>query len=247
MTLSMHNFFLKLNFIKKLLFRFSKSWNLLPCPLCESGDGSGENLICKECLKKLNFIKENHCRGCGGINDGVLAVCRKCLLEEMRPWVNAIAVFDYQGLGKRTISSFKFFNNPELARPLADLAAPLVVATQEPCDLLIPVPLHYTREFQRSYNQSYFLATECGKRLNVPVLRAIKRVRRTPRQAGLKREARHKNLNSAFRVTKPKEIANKNIWLIDDVLTTGATLHTVAQTIQKYNPKSIRILVIARA
>ncbi len=228
------------------LRRFLAYWNLLPCQVC-GGDGGGSNALCRECTGKLHFITGSRCPGCGGSLDGILASCSKCMREELRPWMYALAVFDYTGFGRELVHNFKFRNQPEMARTLARLAVPLLRECGEPMDIFVPVPLHFTRMWQRTYNQSAFFAGLCAGELGVPCVNALKRVKRTRHQAGLSREKRLKNLKNAFKVCDAASIAGKNVWLVDDVFTTGATLTEAANTLKKAGAAAVRILVIARA
>ncbi len=231
-----------------MMFRkFIADWNLLPCPVCETGEGRGENCFCDACLAKLHFISGERCRGCGGAMDGVLGVCSKCVREEQRPWVGAVTVFDYRDAGRDLVKRLKFSDQPELARPLARLAAPLVRGGGELMDAMVPVPLHYTRMWKRSYNQAELVARLVAKGLGIPLLGALKRVRRTPHQAELKRSDRVKNLCGAFAVTDPALVEGKDLWVVDDVLTTGVTLTEAVKTLHRAGARRIRVLTIARA
>lgn len=232
--------------LRHMLRRFAAYWNLFPCPVC-GGEGNGRNEFCPDCRALLHPVREPRCPGCGGTLDGMLASCSKCMQEELRPWSYALAVYDYRGAGRELVRAFKFSDHPELARPLSQLAAPLLRECGEPIDLIVPVPLHVTRCWTRGYNQSLLLAQLCAAELGVPCVEALRRTRRTPHQAGLSREKRLKNLKNAFTVCNAASIAGKNVWLLDDVLTTGTTLNEAAETLRAAGAGPIRILVIARA
>lgn len=233
--------------IAGVLRKFAVEWNLLPCPACGTGEGGGANLFCPECLAKLHFVAGERCRGCGGALDGVLGVCSKCVREEPRPWLLALTIFDYRDEGRDLVRRLKFSDQPELARPLAKLAIPLLQECGERADGMVPVPLHYMRQWKRSYNQSELVAGVVAGELGVPLLKVLKRVRATPHQAELKRSERLKNLRGAFAVGDESLVRGKNLWLVDDVLTTGITLTEAARTLHRAGAKQLYVLTLARA
>ena len=145
------------------------------------------------------------------------------------------------------VRRLKFSDQPELARPLARLAAPLLRECGEKADGVVPVPLHYTRQWKRSYNQSELVAGLVAGELGIPLVKALKRVRPTPHQAELKRSERLKNLRGAFAVGDESLVRGKNLWLVDDVLTTGITLTEAARTLHRAGAKQLYVLTIARA
>ena len=189
--------------------KFAAWYNLFPCPICRTGEGEGVNRFCPECRRELHRIPAPHCRGCGGELDGVLAVCSKCLAAPPRPWIGAASVFEYRDLARKVLHDFKFHNFPELARPLGELAAEVMREENFRADLVVPVPLHYTRLFLRSYNQAGLFAAVTAKHLGIPFADALKRIKRGRRQSSLNREARHRNPAGAFAVRHPERIAGK--------------------------------------
>ena len=114
-------------------------------------------------------------------------------------------------------------------------------------DVIVPVPLHYTRLLYRRYNQSSLLAKELGHITGIKVeYDAIVKNKKTRPQVECSGTERMSNLKGAFCVKKPQVLQNKRVLLIDDILTTGSTLNECAKVIKKAKPKSIDNLTIAR-
>ena len=119
----------------------------------------------------------------------------------------------------------------------------------EEADLLTPVPLHYRRLVSRGFNQSAWLAAEVARNSDVPLcVDAMKRIRATPSQAGLAARARKRNVAGAFKVRKSrrKRVEDKRVILIDDVLTTGATLTACTRALKQAGAARVDVLVLAR-
>jgi ComF family protein len=115
----------------------------------------------------------------------------------------------------------------------------------EDVDLIIPVPLHRSREKERGYNQSLLLAIAIGEVLEVPVRKEVLiRKRRTTSQTKLSAEERVRNVSGAFRVPHGK-IEGSSILLVDDVLTTGATLNACTEALLKAGVKKVRVAAVA--
>ena len=114
--------------------------------------------------------------------------------------------------------------------------------------ILIPIPLHSSREKQRGYNQSKLLAEILSGKLNIELIDGIKRVKKTKPQAQAKKsEEREKNVSNCFKVTDKNKISGKNILLVDDVFTSGATINEAVKVLRKSGAKKIAALVVARA
>lgn len=115
-------------------------------------------------------------------------------------------------------------------------------------DLLVPVPLHWTKRIRRGYNQAEEICVGLSRSMGIPFdFRSLRRIRRTPPQA-LRRdaEARHRNVSGAFRLVRPARLAGKHILLVDDVLTTGATFAACVAAVRRELPET-RISVAALA
>ena len=186
------------------------------------------------------------CPGCGGIISGALACCTQCLAEPERPWHKAYTVMPYNQEAKDFIRRFKFSNTPELARPLGYLLADKIRQNDITADMIVPVPLHFTRLLSRGYNQSLLLAQIAGKKSGIPVHNVLKRTFSPSHQAGSSRKARHKNIAGSMYLKDRESVAGKHLLLLDDVFTTGATLHAAAMALKKGKPASIQIITLAR-
>ena len=220
-----------------------------PCPLCERDNPVPHdfNSFCPECLESLPLLRGVRCPGCGGELDGVLAICPQCLKMPPRPWKNAISLMQMQGNAEKAVYALKFSGNRAMARALAEIAAPLLSQPDfSDVDMIVPVPLHWRRYFQRSYNQSELLAKMLTRYLGKPCRTPLKRIRPTVRQATLNREERLKNLQGAFAVPRPAKVAGRKILLVDDVLTTGATLHAAASALLNAGAESVVVFTVAR-
>ena len=115
-------------------------------------------------------------------------------------------------------------------------------------DVIVPVPLHYTRLLKRRYNQSALLARELGRLSGVKVCcDAVAKIKMTRPQAECSGAERLSNVKDVFAVKRPEEITGKRVLLIDDVLTTGATLTECGKAVRRARPKSLDNLTAARA
>jgi competence protein ComFC len=115
-----------------------------------------------------------------------------------------------------------------------------------PVDGLVPVPLHPTRLRERGFNQADALAETLSERTRLPVLRCIQRRRYTSTQTQFDRVERMQNLRNAFAMRKSNDVRGKHLVLLDDVLTTGSTLHECALVLRAAGAKSVRAITVAR-
>lgn len=142
----------------------------------------------------------------------------------------------------------KRFGDRIAAYDLARLLWQLTYFNHLTCDFLVPIPLHWTRYARRGFNQAEEMANELGSRRQVPVAKLLKRVRQTEFQSQLDKEGRSENLQGAFvlDVANPSVYAGKHLILIDDLMTTGATLKEAARLLKTLKPASITALVACR-
>lgn len=227
--------------------------NTLFPPRCFTcGQMVGEHgSLCGECWSGVDFISAPLCHRCGipfELDVGEEGECMPCL-QNPPPFTTARAVFRYEGESRRLITGYKYYDRtlatPMFARWLARAGAVQLAAA----DVVVPVPLHPWRLVRRRYNQSALLARELGRLCGKATLvDALKRTRHTTPQAGLTREQRLENVKDAFAVS-PKRAAQltaKSVVLVDDVLTTGATLNACTQALLDAGAREVYVLVLAR-
>jgi ComF family protein len=173
--------------------------------------------------------------------------CGECV-RQPPAFDRARSAFRYDDASKGLVLSFKHGDRPGLARFFAPWLARAAGPLLAEADLLVPVPLHRWRLFQRRYNQAALLAQALARlapgRYDPALLR---RVRHTPPQGHLGRQARRDNVRAAFRLGRPPErIAGRRILLVDDVLTTGATIGACAELLKRSGAASVDVLTLAR-
>jgi ComF family protein len=155
---------------------------------------------------------------------------------------------EYDEVSKPLILSFKFYDRTEYNKVFAKW---LKLAGKDifdaGVDLIIPIPLHYTRLLKRRYNQSALLAKELSKLSGIKTdYGSVVRHKRTKPQVQFSGSARHRNVKDAFSVKRPINIKGKRIILIDDVMTTGSTLSECAKALLSSGALSVDFLTIAR-
>lgn len=210
--------------------------------VCANCGRLGE-MICDECQSRIAWLEEPMCQLCGRMSGR--EVCRECEERPITPLTQLRSTALYQEPLDRIIKQFKYNSYFNLAKPLASLMAQAWPHWSEEIDLIVPAPLHKKRERQRGYSQSHLLAQELASAVFIPYsATAIQRVRHTPPQVGLSSTDRQKNLVDAFTADE-KQVSGKSILIIDDVVTTGATLVESAKAVQKSGAKYIFAYCIA--
>lgn len=208
--------------------------------------------LCEDCSEAINFIGSDCCRKCGHPlyeeNADSRKLCAGCLSRRRSFYRLARSAVVYDENSKNLILGFKFLDKTENADLLA---AMLKVAGKDifaaGADVLVPVPLHYTRLIKRRYNQSSLLAQKLGKMVGLPVdAFSLVKHKRTRPQTEFSGRERVVNVKNAFSVKYPERIKGKRIVLIDDVMTTGSTLKESARALRKAGAKSIDVLTVAR-
>ena len=152
----------------------------------------------------------------------------------------------YEGPLRQLIQVFKYSGVRTLARPLAEMLS-RALPRDARYDVIVPMPMHWLRRAARGFNQADLLACELSRKTAVPVHRAVRRVKRTPPQAGLTSAKRRANVSAAFKVSNRAAVEGRRVLLIDDVLTTGATAGVCAGVLKRAGAASVTVLTVARA
>jgi ComF family protein len=225
---------------------------LLP-PLCLSCaapvDSAGG--LCSACWGALRFLDGAQCQCCGypfELSTGAEDLCAACLAR--RPaFARARAALVYDDASRDLVLAFKHRDRLEAARPFARMMARAGNALLREADIIVPVPLHRRRLFARRYNQAAVLALALGKVSGLAVApRALIRTRRTESQAGKSRIARRRNVRGAFalRPAEAARIEGRRVLLVDDVLTTGATVEACATALTRAGAAAVDVLTLMR-
>jgi ComF family protein len=173
-----------------------------------------------------------------------MAVCDDCLALA-RPWDRGRAALLYEGGGRRLVLRLKHGDRTDLARPAARWLAEAGRDLLVPGTLLVPVPVHWTRLLSRRYNQAAELARALSALSGLETLPdALVRTRRTPVQDGLGVDARFLNTIGAIRAARP--MTGRSVVLIDDVMTSGATLSAATEACLAAGASRVSVLVLAR-
>lgn len=160
----------------------------------------------------------------------------------------AFLIYHHNEMTQKMLYEIKYNQNTHLAVHLGTLAAQDIADELREIDSILPIPLHPAKQRIRGYNQSEYFGMGLGEQMNVPVdVRAMQRTKNTVSQTSLHRDERFRNVENVFEVTDPSKVLGKHILLIDDVITTGATLVSAAKSISAHRPKSINILTLASA
>ena len=215
---------------------------------CSQPDG-----LCAACWGEMRFIERPYCERLGTPfpvdldSPGLLspeAIAQPPVFARAR----AVAQFD-DGPARRLIHQLKYGDRPDMAAPMAVWMARAGDEILGEADVLVPVPLHPLRLAQRRFNQSALLARAISRRCGVPTdVDALRRRKSTTPQVGLTRTQRALNVQGAFHVPPERRVSieGRAVVLVDDVLTSGATINAAARVLLRAGARRVDVLVFAR-
>lgn len=202
---------------------------------------------CKVCNKRLSIGEEHLCLGCyvsmplveWNPEDGYSPAERILLSEKTVQRAASVIKYDKDSNYRKILYHLKYYNHPEVGVWLARIGAEKLAASGffDGIDMIVPVPLSKRKMRRRGYNQSSYIAYGIRKVTGLPVYEdVLSRTKGRSRQAGLGRFQRWKNASGLYSVARPECLNGKHVLLVDDVMTTGATLCSIIQTVNGTNP-----------
>ena len=207
--------------------------------------------VCARCLTEQTPSQAEHfCLRCRTpflnprpLNDDGL--CRLCAAG-VTAFEAAYTCGGYDGAMRDLIHLYKYRQMRPLTAHFGQMLARAFPRDQL-FDAIVPVPMHWRKFFARGFDQTRLLAAEVSRRTGIPVRRALRKTRHTPAQAGLSRARRRTNVARAFHVPLPGDVRGLHVLLLDDVLTTGATVNAAAAALKRAGAARVSVLTLARA
>jgi ComF family protein len=219
------------------------------CLACRAATNAHGGL-CPLCWSAVRFIERPYCERLGtpfeqDLGQGLLS---PQAMADPPVFARARAVARFEDGPARVLAHrLKYSDRAELARPIARWMARAGADVLADADLLTPVPLHPLRLWRRRFNQAALLAKEVSRLTGKPCdLSAIARVKATRSQVGLSRAQRAENVQGAFRVASGAPVRGRNVVLVDDVLTSGATANAASRVLLRAGASRVDVLVFAR-
>jgi ComF family protein len=219
------------------------------CASCREPVGSDG--LCPACWSKLSFIAPPYCERLGipfayDPGPGVLSMEA---IADPPAYYRARAAVRFDDVARTLVHALKYGDRLDLAPMMGRWMATAGCSLTAEADAIMPVPLHWRRYWARRFNQSALLAEAIAKASQVPlVLGALRRVKATPQQVGLSQSARALNVQGAFRVSPSGKaaVAGRRLILVDDVITTGATVDASARALLRAGAAEVNVLTFAR-
>ena len=219
------------------------------CPACrETVEGRG---LCASCWSKLSFITRPYCERLGipFVYDPGPGILSMEAIADPPSYNRARAAVRFDEISRALVHALKYGDRLDLAPMMGRWVAQAGHELLADADALVPVPLHWRRQWARRFNQSAMLAATISAASGVPIAAgALKRVKATVQQVGLSRAERGDNIQGAFRVpeTGKAAVAGRRLVLIDDVLTSGATVEGCARALLRAGAANVDVLIFAR-
>ncbi|MBO4251056.1 MAG: ComF family protein [Clostridia bacterium] len=230
------------DFIVKILTKgfYDPTWRCNGC----GKEMFGDRFFCEECEKHLPYNDKIVCEHCGRAIKSPSAYCSTCK-EILLSVDKARSAFNYDKPISGLIKKAKYDNGRYILDYFATKLANLYFAEFASSEVVCCVPMSKKRLKKRGYNQSELLAKKVAEIINVPFSDCVAKNKETARQAKLKRSKRLKNLTDSFQIKDKNAVRGKNILLIDDVTTTGATAEAVAVKLKKAGALRVHMITVA--
>jgi ComF family protein len=221
-------------------------------PLCAAcRDPVADRGLCPTCWSKLSFITRPYCERLGipFVYDPGPGILSMEAIADPPAYHRARAAVRFDEISRALVHALKYGDRLDLAPMMGRWLSQAGRELLADADALVPVPLHWRRLWARRFNQSAMLAAEVSSQTGVPVVTgALKRVKPTAQQVGLSRTERAANIQGAFRVPPDGKAAvtGRRLVLVDDVLTSGATVDGCARALLRAGAANVDVLVFAR-
>lgn len=248
MKFFLYNIFMsKIHEIKN---KFSKISDFLfpnhSCICCrKENDSDSPYRICSRCFDKIPFTKDKFCLKCGEIINGDYDFCITCKNKTYN-FDYARSVMAYNKTTAPIIMKFKYNGLKSFGLPLAHLLKDFYESSDLIANTVTFVPMPEEREKERGYNQSKVLCEHFSFLTNIPMIDSLYRTRSLPKQSTLNSDDRAKNIKGSFKAINKHEIRGKEILLIDDVMTTGATASECAKVLLSAGAKNVQVLTLCK-
>jgi ComF family protein len=236
------------NFIMDLCDKVSDFIAPSSCLFCFTKTIKNQGL-CAECFMSIKHLSAPCCETCGfpfDIAYEEAVQCASCLTHHP-PFDWGRSLWRYDDKTKPLLMRLKHKESLDISHALAPLFKKRIATIPFDIDCIIPIPLHPFRRLFRGHNQSAVLAYSVSKHLQLPAYyHVLKRTRHTPFQGFKSKKGRIKNVKGAFGITDPALIQHKNILIMDDVWTSGATLQEASKALRKGGASHIAVITLTR-
>lgn len=227
--------------------------NLIAPPKCATCSARVEtiNTLCTTCWQDLVFINDPKCEICSNtfpVNQ-FEKICIDCKTH-IPAFDKVISSVVYNDISEQIIFGLKYNDRIDCSEIIAEFIKNSIIRENEKPDVIIPVPLHKNKLKKRGYNQATLIAKKLAKKLNVKIeFESLVKVKDNISQSGLNREERFVNVENVYKLNqKTKDrLKGKSVFLVDDVITTGATVNECAKLIKRARVKNVTCVSFARA
>jgi ComF family protein len=221
------------------------------CEICSDATNDARDMLCAGCDEKLAQLERaGACEPCGMPLAEYGAPCPYCHGKGVPHYERVARLGIFEDPIKHLVHRMKYHGRWTIADFLADriVAHEPAKAILHETDVIVPIPLHPLRHVQRGYNQAELLARRIAKRCRIKLARPLVRLRYTEMQTQLhSHERRVENLRNAFALASGRAIEGKHVVVVDDVMTTGATLQSAARELERAKPASLSVITVAIA